>query len=106
MSYFVQYKKLTLLKPKANPYPSRFYKWQHSLGFTCIILLLMGGILRFYKPLYSKVEQGLFEGTAWIQKAFTSPFQKTESLLEDTHVLMHLKEEYVRVSQENEKLKW
>lgn len=106
MSFFTRHKKSTSLKPKANPYPSRFQKWRHRLGFTFIIILAIGGTLRFYKPFYNRIEQGLFEGTAWMQGAFIHPFQETRTLLQNTHVLMHLQEEHARLSQENEKLKW
>jgi rod shape-determining protein MreC len=106
VSFFIRHKKSASLKPKANPYPSRSQKWRHRLGLTFILILLVGGPLRFYKPFYNRIEQGLFEGTAWIQGAFIHPFQETRSLLQNTHVLMHLKEEYARLSQENEKLKW
>lgn len=108
MSFFVRHKKSSPLKPKANPYPSRFQKWHQSLGIglALVITLLVGVSVRFYKPVYSKVEQGLFEGTAWIHGVFIHPFYETRALLKNTHVLMHLKEEYARLSQENEQLKW
>lgn len=106
MSFFIRHKKSASLKPKANPYPSRFQKWRQSFGFSLILLLLVGGTLRFYKPFYTRVEQELFEGIAWIQGVFIHPFHETHALLKNTHVLMHLKEEHARLSQENEKLKW
>lgn len=106
MSFFIRHKKPTPLKVKANPYPSRFQKWRSGLGFTFILILIMGGSLRFYKPFYEKVQQELFEGTTWIQGAFIYPFHETHALFKNTHVLMHLKEEYARLSQENENLKW
>lgn len=106
MSFFIRHKKSPPLKPTANPYPSRFQKWRHSLGFTFIFILIIGGSLRFYKPLYERVQEELFEGTAWIQGVFIHPFYETQALLTNIHVLMHLKEEYVRLSQENESLKW
>lgn len=106
MSFFIRHKKSASLKPKANPYPSRPQKWRYSLSLTFILMLIVGGSLRFYKPFYNRVEQVLFEGTAWIQGAFVHPFHETHALLKNTHVLMHLKEEYVRLTQENERLKW
>lgn len=106
MSFFIRHKKNIPLKPKANPYSTRFHKWRHGLNFTFIFLIILGVSLRFYKPFYSKVEQVLFEGTTWVHGAFIHPFHETHALLKNTHVLMHLKEEYARLLQENEKLKW
>lgn len=106
MSFFTRNKKSFPLKPKANPYPSRFQKWRHSLGFTVIFLLLIGGSLRFYKPFYEKIGQELFEGTVWIQSVFVQPFYETHALIKNTSVLMQLQEEHARLSQENEQLKW
>lgn len=106
MSFFVRRKKSAPLKPKANPYPSRFQKWKYSLGFTFILILLVSGALRFYKPFYNKVEQEFFEGSAWIQSMFIQPFSNIHALLKDIHSVMYLQEEHARLSQENEKLKW
>ncbi|MBA3813839.1 MAG: rod shape-determining protein MreC [Alphaproteobacteria bacterium] len=106
MSFFIRHKKSAALKPKANPYPSRSPRWRYRLGFTLIAIGLLGGILRLHKPFYDGIEQRLFEGTAWIQAGFIHPFQETRALLKNTHVFMHLREEYERLSQENEKLKW
>lgn len=106
MSFFIRHKKSLPLKPTANPYPSRFQKWRHSLGLTFILILIVGGSLRFYKPFYERVEQELFEGVAWVQGVFIHPFSETHALLKNTHTLMHLQEEHARLSQENEQLKW
>lgn len=106
MSFFIRYKKPVSSKPKANPYPSRSLKWRSSIGYALVILLIGGCGLRLYKPWYNEIEAGLFEGTAWIQGVFIRPFHETHDLLKNTHVLMHLKDEYRRLSQENEQLKW
>lgn len=69
-------------------------------------MLCAGGILGFYKPFSHKIEQGLFEGTAWIQTILNYPFYATHTVFKNTHTMMHTKEDYDRLSQENEKLKW
>jgi rod shape-determining protein MreC len=106
VSPFFRHKKATHLKAKANPYPSRSQKWSHSLGLTLILMLLVGTISRFYRPIYEDIQQGLFEGIVWIQTAFLRPFQETQVLLKNTYTLMHLKEDHERLAQENERLKW
>jgi rod shape-determining protein MreC len=106
VALFVRHKKPGPLKPTANPYPSRFERWRHSLGLTFILMLIVGGSLRFYKPFYDVLQQGLFEGTALVHGIFIHPFYETRTLLKDTHTFMYLKEEYVRLKEENEALKW
>jgi rod shape-determining protein MreC len=69
-------------------------------------ILLGGGVLRLYKPFYQKIEQGLFEGTARIQAVLSYPFYGANRVLSTTHTMMNLTEEYDRLSQENETLKW
>jgi len=102
---FVRRQKPGPLKPKANPYPSRFYRWRNSLCVTFVFILIVGGGLRFYKPFADTVEEGLFEGTAWIQGVFIRPFYETRDVLKDTYVFMHLKEDHAQLKQENEKLR-
>ncbi len=106
MALFVRHKKPGPLKPTANPYPSRFQRWRHSLGITFILILIVGGTLRFYKPFYDALQQGLFEGTALIHGVFIRPFHETRTLLKNTYTFMHLKEEYAHLKGENEALKW
>ena len=106
MPLFIRHKKPSPLKPTANPYPSRFQRWRHSLGMTFILILIVGGSLRFYKPFYEPFQQKLFEGVAWVQGAFIQPFHETRTLLKDTYTFMHLKEDHVRLKEENELLKW
>ncbi len=106
MVLFVRHKKTGPLKPTANPYPSRFQRWRHSLGVTFILIVLVGGSLRFYQPFYDVFQQGLFEGTALVQGIFLHPFRETQALLKDTHTFVHLKEEHARLKVENEALKW
>lgn len=105
MALFVRHKKPSPLKPTANPYPSRFQRWRHSLGITFILIVMVGGSLRFYKPFYAAFQQELFEGTAWVHGVFIQPFHETRTLLKDTHIFIHLKEDYIRVKEENELLK-
>lgn len=62
--------------------------------------------MRFYKPLYHKVEQGLFEGTAWIQTVLYYPFSATHNIFKTTYSISHVREDYERLMKENEKLKW
>ena len=107
VSLFVRHKKPGPLKPTANPYPSRIYHWKQKLWLATFLLLLTGGgTLRFYKPFYEIFQQGLFEGVVWIQGTFIHPFQEARVLFKETHTFMHLKEEYARLDQENEALKW
>jgi rod shape-determining protein MreC len=106
VALFVRHKKPGPLKPTANPYPSRFQRWRHSLGITFILILIVGGALRFYKPFYDALQQGLFEGTGLIHGVFIRPFHETHTLLKNTYTFMHLKEEYARLKGENEALKW
>ena len=94
------------LKPQPNPYPSRFQRWRYSLAFPFVILILIGGALRFYKPFYDPLQKGLFEGTAWVQWVFMKPFHETHTFFKETYVRMHLKEEYERLKKENEKQQW
>jgi rod shape-determining protein MreC len=103
---FVRHKKPGPLKPKANPYPSRFQQWRHSLDLTFILFLIIGGGLWFYRPFYDAFQQELFERVAWIQGAFVHPFYETRALLKNTYVFMHLKQEHAQLKEENEKLKW
>lgn len=106
MALFVRHIKPGPLKPTANPYPSRFQRWRHSLGVTFILILIVGCTLRFYKPFYDHIQQGAFETTALIHRIFIHPFHQAHTLLKDTHTFMHLKDEYVRLKHENEALKW
>lgn len=106
MPLFIRHKKPSPLKPTANPYPSRFQRWRHSLGLTFVLLLIVGGGLRLYKPFYDGFQQELFEGAAWVQGVFVQPFYETRALLKDTYIFMHLKEDHTRLKEENEKLKW
>ena len=106
MALIVRHKKPGPLKPTANPYPSRFQRWRHSVGVTFILILLVGGSLRFYKPFYDVFQQGVFEGTALIQGIFIHPFHETRALLKDTYTFIHLKEKYAHLKVENEALKW
>ncbi|MBL8675996.1 MAG: rod shape-determining protein MreC [Alphaproteobacteria bacterium] len=104
MALFLRYKKPGPLKPTPNPYPSRFQFWRHSLLASFLIILIGGGVLRFYKPFYDPLQDGLFEGVAWLQKGFLQPFHETSSLLKDTHQFIYLKDEYERLKLENETL--
>lgn len=106
MPLFVRHKKLSPLKPKANPYPSRFQRWRQSLGVKFVLILVVGGALRFYTPFYEALQQEFFEGAAWVHGAFIQPFHKTRTLFKDTHIFIHLKEEYARLKRENELLNW
>ncbi len=106
MPLFVRHKKPGPLKPTANPYPSRFQRWRHSLGGTFILLVILGGSLRLYTPFYDALQQGLFEATALVQGTFIHPFYETHTLLKETHTFMHLNQEYARLKKENEALKW
>lgn len=107
MALFVRHnKQLGPLKPTPNPYPSRFQRWRQSLGVTFLLLLIVGGGLRFYKPFYVPFHAHLFEGTSWIQGAFILPFQKAHSFLKDTYSFLNMKEEYAHLKVENEALKW
>lgn len=106
MSFFTHHKKSTALKPTANPYPSRLPRWRNSLTLMFTVILIGGGLLRLYKPLYQKVEQGLFEGTARVQAVVSYPFYAASQALKTTHTMMNLNEEYERLSRENEQLKW
>ncbi|OJW52667.1 MAG: rod shape-determining protein MreC [Alphaproteobacteria bacterium 41-28] len=106
MALFVRHIKPGPLKPTANPYPSRFHRWRHSLGVTFVLILIVGGTLRFYKPFYDVIQQGAFESTALIHGIFIHPFHQAHTLLKDTHTFMYLKEEYARLKDENEALKW
>ncbi len=105
MAFFVRHKKPGPLKPTANPYPSRLQRWRHSLGLSFILIMVLGGILRFYSPFYDVIQQRLFEVTAWVQGVTIQPFQETHALLKDTHTFMDLKEEHARLQKENEMLK-
>lgn len=104
MALFLRYKKPGPLKPTPNPYPSRFQFWRHSLLASFILILIGGGILRFYKPFYDPLQDGLFEGVAWLQKGFLQPFHETSALLKDAHQFIYLKDEYGRLKLENENL--
>lgn len=106
MSFFVRHKKSVSLKPTANPYPSRSQKWKNSLIFTFVMILIGGGILRFYKPFYQKIDQGLFEGTAWVQTTLNAPFQAAYTMINATYTLRHVREECDHLAKENEALKW
>jgi len=106
VSFFTHHKKSTTLKPTANPYPSRSQKWKNSLILTFILILIGGGILRFHKHYYYKVEQGLFEGTAWIHTVLSYPFQAARNVVTTTYSLRHTKEDYDHLVKENENLKW
>ncbi|MBS0271405.1 MAG: rod shape-determining protein MreC [Proteobacteria bacterium] len=105
MALFIRHKEPGPLKPTANPYPSRFQMWRHSLSVTFILILICGLIFRFYKPFYDPIQQSIFEGTIWLQGEIVQPFQEVQALLEDTYTFMYLKEEYNRLKTENEKLK-
>jgi len=105
VAFFIRHKKPGPLKPTANPYPSRFQRWRHSFGLSLILIVIIGGALRLYKPFYDVIQQGLFEGTAWVQGGLVEPFHETHGLLKETHTFMHLREEYARVQKENEVLK-
>lgn len=105
MPRFVRHKTPGPLKPQANPYPSRFQRWRHSLGATFILILIAGGGLRFYKPAYDVIQQGLFEGTSLVQGAFLYPFHETRVFLKNTSTFMHLREEHRQLKEENEMLK-
>lgn len=63
------------------------------------------GAVRFYKPLYDPLQDLLFEGACGLQRVFLHPFHGTTALLKDTHNLMHLREEFARLSTENATLK-
>jgi len=104
VALFLRYKKPGPLKPTPNPYPSRFQFWRHSLLASFILILIAGGALRFYKPLYDPLQDGLFEGAVWLQKGFLHPFHETNALLTDAHHLIYLKDEHGRLKLENEKL--
>lgn len=106
MAFFVHHKKPGPLKLTANPYPSRFQRWRHSLGISFILVLVVCGGLRLHKSFYESIQQMLFEGTAWIQKGIIRPFQETHLLLKDTQTFMHLKKDYAHLKHENESLKW
>ncbi|MBY0500781.1 MAG: rod shape-determining protein MreC [Alphaproteobacteria bacterium] len=105
MAFFVRHKKPSSLKPIANPYPSRLQRWRHSLGLSFILIIIVGGLLRFYSPFYEVIQQRLFEVTAWVQGMAFQPFQETHALLKNTHTFMYLKEEYARLQKENETLR-
>lgn len=105
MAFFVRHKKPGPLKPTANPYPSRLQRWRHSLGLSFILIMVLGGFLRFYGPFYDVVQRRLFEITAWVQGVAFQPFRETHALLKDTHTFMSLKEEHERLQKENDALK-
>lgn len=69
-------------------------------------MLIGGGVLRFYKPFYHKIENGLFEGSAWVQTVLYYPFYATNTVFKATQTMMHMKEDYGRLIKENEQLKW
>jgi len=94
------------LKPQPNPYPSRFQRWHYNLVFSLILFLFIVGAIRFYKPFYDPLQKGLFEGTAWIQSIFMTPFHETHAFFKETYIRMHLKEEYERLKKEHEKQQW
>ena len=106
MALFVRHKKTAPLKPTANPYPSRFQRWRQSLGITFILILLVGGTLRFYRPLYDIFQQEFFEGVGWVHSVFVHPFHQTRTFFKDTYTFIHLKEEHAWLKAENEALKW
>ena len=106
MALLVRKKKPGPLKPTANPYPSRFQRWRHSLTLKFFLILILGGSLRFYSPFYTSLQQYLFEATSWAQGHFIHPFRDTHALLKDTYTFMYLKDEYDRLKHENEAIKW
>lgn len=105
MALFIRHKKPAPLKPTANPYPSRFQRWRHSLGLSLILLVIVSGALRLYKPFYDVIQQGLFEGAVWIQASLIEPFHETHGFLKDTHSFVYFREEYAHLQKENEVLK-
>lgn len=106
MALFIRHKQPGPIKPTPNPYPSRFQMWRHSLGLTFILILMLGAVLRFYKPFYEPLQQIFFEGTARLQSEVIHPLREAQNLLENTYSFVHLKEDYDRLKDENEKLKW
>jgi len=102
---FLPHKKPGPIKPTPNPYPSRFQRWRQSVWLTFIFILLLGGAVRFYKPLYDPLEQILFEKVVFLQKSFLHPFYQTRILLQSAQQLVYLKEKHARLVLINEDLK-
>lgn len=107
MSFFVRHKNPGPLKPTANPYPSRIRQsWQKPGVVMLLLLLIVGGSLRFYPPFYITAHSILFEGTAWIQKVFIRPFHDAHAFFNQSHTFIHLKQDHARLMAENDALKW
>ena len=97
--------KLGPLKPTANPYPSRFQKWRHSLVLRFLIILVIGLTIRFYPPIYNFTQTEVFEGTSMIQGAFEFPLRQSKILVSDAVSYFSLKEDYDNLKNENKLLK-
>ncbi len=107
MSLFVRHKKPGPLKPTANPYPSRIRQsWQKPGVAMTLLLLTIGCSLRFYPPFYVASHSVLFEGTAWIQKAFIQPFHAAHVFFNQSHTFVYLKQDHARLLRENDDLRW
>jgi len=105
VAFFSRHQKIGPPKPTANPYPSRFQKWRSSLGITFFSILVMGAALRFYKPFYHGIQQGLFETTATTQGVLNSPFQALHHFFNDIVLSLSLRQDYALLQAENEVLK-
>lgn len=106
MALFVRNKKPGPLKPTANPYPSRIQRWRQSIGVAFVFLLIIGGGLRFYTPIYETLQGFLFEGVAVAQNVFIQPFTQTNEVLQTTKTFANLRDEHAQLKAENEDLKW
>lgn len=106
MRLFTRYKHPGPLKPTPNPYPSRTHplRGRTSLG-VLVCLVLISGWLRFHSASYQAVSSALFEGTAWLQSVFVSPFQAAHRLLRESYTAVHLKENHQHLLQENKFLR-
>lgn len=106
MAFWVRAKKPRPLKPTANPYPSRFQRWRQSLVLKFSFIFALGIALRFYTPAYNFIQQQLFEVAALAQGILVYPFGQANLVLGDMFTFLSLKEDYDRLKQENDSLKW
>ncbi len=106
MALWVRAKKLGPVKPTPNPYPSRFNRWRHKVSTSFILILMVAIFLRFYPPVFTLIQQQLFEYVTVIQTYFNHPTQLSKTLIEDSFSFLTLRDEYDRLKKENEALKW
>lgn len=105
MALWKRASKLGPLKPTANPYPSRFQKWRHSLVLRFLLILAVGLTIRFYPPVYNFTQSEFFEAVSIAQGSFEYPFRKSKVLFSEALTYLSLKEKNTDLIAENKSLK-